>query len=161
MIKAAIACYWAATVNDRSDIHDPSYGIRWEAAKFAVRCVTTAFLMGLFMKINARAFPLRNATTKINHLLVPAIVLGIVSVFAESLIDQYVGELDKILRFVTTVDLEKRFMYDARVDTCITTGLVVIRATRVKRASSLETVVSHLKRSSSNKSAPRIMKCQI
>ena len=99
MIKAAIACYWAATVNDRDDIADSSY-IRWDATKFAVRCVTTAFLMGLFMKVNARAFPLRNATTKMNHLLVPAVMLGIISVFCESLIDQYIG-LDKIIRFVS------------------------------------------------------------
>ncbi len=100
MMKALIACYWAATVHDRGDVgQDPSY-IRWDAAKFIVRSVATAFLMGLFMKVNARAFPLRNPTTKRNHLLVPAIMLGILSMFGESLIDQYLG-LEKIFRFVT------------------------------------------------------------
>ena len=100
MLKALLACFWAATVHDRSDVvEDPSY-IRWDAAKFIVRCFATAFLMGLFMKVNARAFPLKNPDTKINHLLVPIIMLGILSVFAESLIDQYLG-VGKIVRFVT------------------------------------------------------------
>ena len=100
MMKAVIACYWAATVHHRKDVGDPSY-IGWEAPKFIVRSVTTAFLMGLFMKVNARAFPLRNPTTRKNHFLVPAIMLGILSVFAESLIDQYLG-LEKLFRFVTS-----------------------------------------------------------
>ena len=102
MMKAVIACYWAATVQHRKDVGDPSY-IGWEAPKFIVRSVTTSFLMGLFMKVNARAFPLRNPTTRKNHFLVPAIMLGILSVFAESLIDQYLG-LEKLFRFVTSKD---------------------------------------------------------
>jgi len=101
LIKAAIACYWAATANARSDMRDdPSY-IGWDAPKFVVRCVTTAFLMGLFMRVNARAFPLKNPNKTVNYLLVPALMLAIISVFLESLIDQYLG-LDKILRFVIT-----------------------------------------------------------
>ena len=99
LIKAAIACYWAATIHERHDIgDDPSY-IGWEAPKFVVRCVTTAFLMGLFMQVNTRAFPSKNPNKTVNYLLVPALVLGIISVFLESLIDQYLG-LDKIFRFV-------------------------------------------------------------
>ena len=99
LIKAAIACYWAATALERSDIgEDPSY-VRWDAAKFVVRSVTTAFLMGLFMQVNARAFPSKNPTRRVNYLLVPAVMLGIISVFLESLIDQYFG-LDAIFRFV-------------------------------------------------------------
>lgn len=101
LIKAAIACYWAATAHDRSDIGgDPSH-IRWDAAKFVVRTVTTAFLMGLFMQVNARAFPLKNPTRRVNYLLVPAVMLGIISVFLETLIDQYLG-LDATIRFVMT-----------------------------------------------------------
>ncbi|KAL9975528.1 hypothetical protein ACROYT_G012698 [Oculina patagonica] len=97
MMKALIACYWAATVHDRSDVGaDPSYP-RWDAPKFIVRSVTTAFLMGLFMKVNARAFSQRNPTRRINHFLIPAIMLALLSMFAESLIDQYLG-LEEILR---------------------------------------------------------------
>jgi len=99
LIKAAIACYWAATANTRTDMRDdPSY-IGWDAPKFVVRCVATAFLMGLFMQVNARAFPRKNPNKAVNYLLVPAVMLAIFSVFWESLIDQYLG-LDKILRFV-------------------------------------------------------------
>ena len=95
LIKAAIACYWAAT---RRDIDDPSY-IDWDAAKFVVRCVTTVFLMGLFMQVNARAFPIQNPNRTGNFLLVPALMLGIISVFFDSLIDQYLG-LDATFRLV-------------------------------------------------------------
>lgn len=98
MIKAAIACYWAATANDRSDI---GKDVRWDAAKFVVRSITTAFLMGLFMQVNARAFPLKNPTRRVNYLFVPAVMLGIISVFLETLIDQYLG-LDATIRFVMT-----------------------------------------------------------
>ena len=96
LIKAAIACYWAATAHDRKDIGED---IGWDAAKFVVRSVTTAFLMGLFMQVNARAFPLKNLNRKVNYLLVPAVMLGIISVFLESLIDQYFG-LGATFRFV-------------------------------------------------------------
>ena len=86
LIKAAIACYWAATIHERRDIEgDPSYG-GWDAAKFVVRCVTTVFLMGLFMQVNAKAFPLKNPNKTMNYLLLPALMLGIISVFFESLI---------------------------------------------------------------------------
>ena len=97
LIKAAIACYWAATAHYRRDVKPSQIG--WDAPKFVVRCVTTAFLMVLFMQVNARAFPLKNPNKTINYLLVPALMLGIISVFLESLIDQYLG-LDKQFRFV-------------------------------------------------------------
>jgi len=97
LIKAAIACVWAATANARRDMGgDPSY-IGWDAPKFVARCVTTAFLMALFMQVNVRAFPLKNPNRTVNYLLVPALMLAIISVFLESLIDQYLG-LDKIFR---------------------------------------------------------------
>lgn len=99
LIKAAIACYWAAKRHERRDIGpDPSY-ICWDAAKFVVRCVTTAFLMGLFMQVNAKAFPLKNPNRTKNYILVPALMLGIISLFLESLIDQYLG-VDEIIRLV-------------------------------------------------------------
>ena len=91
--------YWAATAHDRGDIADPSY-MAWDAAKFTVRGLTTAFLMFLFMKVNSRALPLNNPTERINHFLVPVVMLGIFSVFLETLIDQYVGPVDMTLRFV-------------------------------------------------------------
>jgi len=55
--------------------------------------------MGLFMQVNAKAFPRKNPNKAVNYLLVPALMLAIFSAFWESLIDQYLG-LDKILRFV-------------------------------------------------------------
>ena len=99
MIKAAIACYWAATRHERRDTgDDPSY-IGWDAAKFVVRSVTTVFLMGLFMQVNAKAFPLKNPNKPINYILEPARMLGIISLFLESLVDQYLG-LDEVIRLV-------------------------------------------------------------
>ena len=95
MVKAAIVAYWAATAHDRNDVADP-----WAAAKFIVRGLTTAFIMFLFMKVNVRALPRKNPTERINHFLVPVVMLGIFSVFLETLIDQYVGSVDSTLRFV-------------------------------------------------------------
>ena len=102
IVKAAIVAYWAATAHDRDDIPQPSF-MAWDAAKLTVRGLTTAFLMFLFMKVNARALPLNNPTERINHFLVPVVMLGIFSVFIETLIDQYVGPVDKTLRFVVVV----------------------------------------------------------
>jgi len=45
--------------------------------------------------------PLKNVDVKLNHFLVPAVMLTILGTFLESLIDQYVGPLDSRLRFVT------------------------------------------------------------
>lgn len=99
LVKAAIAGFWAATAHDRSDIDDPSYMV-WDTAKFTVLGLSTAFFMGLFMKVNARAFPIQNPTNTTNHVLVPVVMFGILSVFFESLTDQYVGPLDKRIRSV-------------------------------------------------------------
>ena len=102
MVKAAIVAYLAATAasaHDRNDFADPLY-MAWAAAKFIVRGLTTAFIMFLFMKVNVRALPLNNPTERINHFLVPVVMLGIFSVFLETLIDQYVGSVDPTLRFV-------------------------------------------------------------
>lgn len=99
MVKAAIVAYWAATAPDRKDVADPSY-MAWDAAKFIVRGLTTAFIMFLFMRVNVRTLPLNNPTESINHFLVPVVMLGIFSVFLETLIDQYVGPVDSTLRFV-------------------------------------------------------------
>lgn len=97
MIKGAIAVYWAATAHDRNDIVYPSK-VGWDAAKFSVRGCTAAFLMYLLMKVNAKALPLQNPTSKVNHLFVPILLLGIFSMFFETLIDQYVGPFEKTLR---------------------------------------------------------------
>ena len=101
IVKAAITGYWAATAHGKSDIDDPSDDpsyMGWDAAKFTVRGLATAFLMYLFFRVNARALPLQNLTTKMNHFFVPVFMLGIFSVFLESLLDQYAGQVDNKLR---------------------------------------------------------------
>ena len=106
MVKATIAAYWAATADDRSDIDDPSY-FTWVAPKYSIRGITTAFLMGLFLKVDALTVPLKNLDVKLNHLLVPTIMLMILGTFSECLIDQYVGPLDSRLRFVMFLQLHR------------------------------------------------------
>ena len=97
-MEAAIACFWA--VKNRSGIQGvtPQY-IPWtaHAAKFAVRSVTTAFLIFLFMKINVRAFPSNNPTKSGNFTLVPIVMFGVISMFIEGLIDQKVGWVHQYL----------------------------------------------------------------
>ena len=70
----------------------------WDSAKLLVRGLTGAFLIRVFMKVNARSLPLQNLNKKWNHLLVPVIMLGILSVFVETLLDQYGAPLDMKLR---------------------------------------------------------------
>ena len=91
--------YWAATTNSRNDIDEPSY-MAWNAAKSTVRGLMTPFLIFLFIKVNARALPLNNRRQKMNHFLVPVVMLGIFSALGESLIDQYIGPVEMMLRFV-------------------------------------------------------------
>lgn len=97
MVQGAIAGFWAATAHGRSDVQDPSY-MAWDSAKFTVRGLTTAFLMFMFMKINARALPQQNPDVKMNHFCVPVVMSGILSAFVDTLIDQYVGPMDSAVR---------------------------------------------------------------
>ena len=64
------------------------------------RALTTLFLMVLFLQVNARALPLRNPDVKINHFLVPVLMLGIMANFAACLVDQYIGPLDWRMGYV-------------------------------------------------------------
>ena len=72
--------------------------MEWDAAKFFVRGCTAVFLMYLLMKVNAKALPLQNPTSTKNHFLVPILLLGIFSMFLETLIDQYLGPFEEKLR---------------------------------------------------------------
>ena len=94
-MKATIAAYWACA---RTDISNPSSYFAWDAAKFSVRGIAAAFLMGLFLKVDARTVPMGNLNVEMNHFLVPTVMLTISGTFAETLIDQYVGPIDTNLR---------------------------------------------------------------
>lgn len=103
MIKASISGYWAGTANEKMDIDYPfdrEY-FAWVAASHTARGISTAFLMGLFLTVDARSLPQKNPDVKMNHFLVPTVISLIFSSFSESLIDQYVGLLDSRLRFVS------------------------------------------------------------
>ena len=97
LVEAAIAGYWAKTAPYRDDIDDQSL-MGWDSAKFLVRGITGAFLICVFMRVNARSLPFQNLNKRWNHLLVPVIMLGIFSVFGETLLDHYRGPLDTRLR---------------------------------------------------------------
>ena len=88
LVEAAIAGYWAQTAPHRGDIQDPSFmlGFGKIARTWDHR------------KVNARSLPLQNLNRKLNYLLVPVIMLGILSVFVETLLDQYEAPLDMKLR---------------------------------------------------------------
>ncbi|PFX27950.1 hypothetical protein AWC38_SpisGene7317 [Stylophora pistillata] len=73
---------------------DVSRYFAWVATKYYARGLSTAFLMGLFLKVEVKSFARRNSEVIRNHFLVPAMILVIFGVFAESLIDQYVGPVD-------------------------------------------------------------------
>lgn len=101
IIKAPISGYWAAIGNGRIE-SDVSRYFAWAAAKYFARGISTAFLMGLFLKVKVQSLARKNSEMIANHFLVPAMILTIFGAFAESLIDQYVGPVDSRLRFVTS-----------------------------------------------------------
>ena len=96
-VEAAIAGYWAQTAPHRGDVQDPSF-MGWDSAKLLVRGLTGAFLLRVFMTVHARSLPLQNLNKKWNHLFLPVIMLGILSLFEETLLDQYEALLDMKLR---------------------------------------------------------------
>ena len=98
IIKAALIAFWAATGSKGDDTDDSYFG--WVAAKLGVRGIGTLFLMVVFAKVNARVIARRNPDVKINHFLVPAMMLGILSEFVGSVIDQYVGPVEMRLKYV-------------------------------------------------------------
>ena len=95
MVKAAVTAYWAGF---RRDLVTFSSYFSWVAAKYVVRGITVAFLIGVFLKVDSRTLP-RSLVVKLNHFLVPILMLTILGTFLETLIDQYVGPLDSRLRF--------------------------------------------------------------
>jgi len=101
MIKAPISGYWAVTADERVDIDDAPY-FAWVVARYTARGISTVFLMGLFLKVDARSLPQKNSDVKMNHFLVPAAMLAILGAFLECLIDQYAGPLDSRLRLVVS-----------------------------------------------------------
>ena len=96
MIKAALAEFWGNS-------HHPFHDYRWAGAEVAVRGLTTLFLMVLFLQVNARELPLRNPDVKINHFLVPVLMLGIMADFAACLVDEYIGPLDQRIKYVVNL----------------------------------------------------------
>lgn len=93
MINAALAQFWASSQHYLRSYH-------WACAELSVRGLTATFLMVMFLHVNARALPLNNPDVKINHFLVPALMLGVMANCAACLVDQYFGPLDKRIRYV-------------------------------------------------------------
>ena len=50
--------------------------------------------------VNAQVFTQQNPDVTSNLFVVPVIMFGILSTFAETLVDQYVGAVDSTIRFV-------------------------------------------------------------
>ena len=105
MIRALIASYWTCA---RTDVDDPgSANLAWNAAKFSVRGITTAFYMGLFHIVDSPTLSnsIGSRNVKMNHFLVPAVMPTILGTFLGILIDQYVGPLARKMRLVKEPDL--------------------------------------------------------
>ena len=96
MISAALAGFWAVTQNNYPDYH--WVGPEWAGPELIVRGLTAVFLMIMFLRVNARALPLKNPDVKINHFLVPLLMLAILAHFSACLVDQYIGPLDRKIR---------------------------------------------------------------
>lgn len=99
MIEAALAEFWAVTQHSNPDWVGPG----WAGPELVVRGLTTVFLMVLFLQVNARALPVQNPDVKINHFLVPVLMLGILAHFSACLIDQYIGPVNRKIRLVVII----------------------------------------------------------
>ncbi|XP_015755158.1 PREDICTED: uncharacterized protein LOC107334700 [Acropora digitifera] len=93
LLKGNIVACCAITDKDI----DPSY-FAWVAPKYLVRGLTTAFLIFLFVKLDALTMPQENGDVLRYHFQVSAMMLMILATFLECLIDQYVGPVDSWLR---------------------------------------------------------------
>lgn len=110
-MEGVTLCVWAAKgkhIDDNSNFYS-SY-IPWTGAKFIIRSIATAFLILLFTKVNARALPVVNQNSK-NYVLVPAVMLGVLSMFGEGLIDQKFGKGEELLRCAIK-DLGLKILFD-------------------------------------------------
>ena len=76
------------------------HSYRWAGVKLIARGLTSLFLMVLYLKIHARALPLRNPDVRINHFLVTVLILGIMAKFVAILVDQHNGSLDRGVGYV-------------------------------------------------------------
>lgn len=77
MIRALIAAYWTCA---RTDVDDPgSANPAWNAAKFSVRGITTAFYMGLFLIVDTQTVSMETPNVKMNRFLVPTAMLTILA----------------------------------------------------------------------------------
>ena len=70
---------------------------------------TTAFLIGLFLKVDTQTVSTGSRSVKMNHFLVPTLMLIILGTFLEALIDQYVGLLDRKVRLAKEPNLYSVF----------------------------------------------------
>lgn len=97
LLKGSIVAYLAVTAKHRTDVDPPSY-FAWVALKLLVRGLTTAFLIFFFMKLDTVTMPQENVLSY--HFQVSALTMMILATLLECLIDQYVGKVDRGLRFV-------------------------------------------------------------
>ena len=89
-VKALLTLYWASGFHELS-MRD-YFGI--QGTWYIMRAVGSAFLIVLFLKMKTEVILSKNREVRLNHFLVPSIMIGSLSVFVGSAIDQYVGEID-------------------------------------------------------------------
>ena len=89
-VKALLTFYWASRFHELG-MRD-YFGI--QGFMFMVRAVGSAFLIVLFLKMKTEVILSQNREVRLNHFLVPSIMVGSLSVFVGSAIDQYLGEID-------------------------------------------------------------------
>ena len=95
--------YWTWARTDVDDLGSPN--LAWNAAKFSVRGIATAFLTDLFLIVDTPTMSMGSRNAKMNHFLVPTVMLTIFGTFLETLIDQYVWPLDRKIRLAKEPNL--------------------------------------------------------
>lgn len=93
VMKASFCIIWASEA--RGELQ--SY-LFWNSSKEATRAISVVFQLYLFVKVGPHfCQEARNRRRSICHLLVPAVMLGLLSTFISCIIDQYYGEVEYLI----------------------------------------------------------------
>ena len=93
LFKSFLVFYWATTMEG-----EPRDYFIWTATKSLTRGTCSVFQIILLLKINEKA--LGTNVDRRNHMIVPALMIGMLAIFIGSAADQYLGKVDTKVRLV-------------------------------------------------------------
>ena len=84
LFKSFLVFYWTATWEGNN-----RHYFVWTAAKYLTRGVCAVFQIILLLKINEKAIIKSASVKRRNHIMAPALMVGMLVIFIGSAVDQY------------------------------------------------------------------------